>query len=243
VDGPVGERAMEPVIGVDQLPVVHGMTVGELALMFNEERGKQQLPKADLTVVPLKNYSRQQWYDQTGLPWIKPSPNMLTLITATLYPATCLLEGTNVSEGRGTLQPFEHIAAPWIDGKDLAHRLNEYQLEGVHFRSGSITPGGTVDGIEIYPPKYMGETCHSAAIEVTDREALKSAKASVYILHALYQLYPQQLEWREGRMDGLWKTAAVREQILAGKEPEEIIVQWQSELEYFHKVRNQYLLY
>src|SRR5690606_5640657 len=137
---------------------------------------------------------------------------MLTLTTATIYPATCLLEGTNVSEGRGTLHPFEHIAAPWIDGGKLAKCLNEYKLAGVHFKEGSFTPGGTVDGIDIYPPKYIGETCHSAEIEVTDREAFESAKAAVYILHALYQLYPQQLEWREARMDGLWKTAAVREQ-------------------------------
>jgi len=243
VDGPVGDKAMEPVIGVDQLPVVHGMTVGELAFMFNEERGKQQLPKADLTIVPMKKYSRDMWYDETGLPWVKPSPNMLTLTTAAVYPMTCLLEGTNVSEGRGTLRPFEFIVAPWIDGNALSKALNQYNLEGLEITSGELVPQETVDGIKIYPPKYLGETCYGVELKVLDRAQFASAKAAVYMLHALHQLFPDQLEWREGRMDGLWKTAAVREQILEGKAPTEIIAEWEEELEYFRKVREQYLLY
>src|SRR5690606_12725446 len=187
VDGPVGEKAFEPVIGVDQLPVVHGMTIGELARMFNEERAKEQLAKADLTVIPMENYRRDKWYDETGLPWVKPSPNMLTLTTATVYPTTCLLEGTNISEGRGTLHPFEHIGAPWIDGAKLAEQLNGYGLEGIGFKAGSFVPEGIVDGIEIYPPKFMGETCYSAELVVLDRGDFESAKAAVYMLHALYK--------------------------------------------------------
>src|SRR5690606_1194108 len=100
-----------------------------------------------------------------------------------------------------------------------------------------------VDGIEIYPPKFMGETCYSAGLVGLERGDFESAKAAVYMLHALYKLYPEQLEWREGRMDGLWKTASVREQILAGETPQAIIAQWESELEYFRQVREQYLLY
>lgn len=243
VDGPVGDRAMEAVVGVDQLPVVHGMTIGELAWMFNEERAKQQLAKAELTVVPMENYSRDRWYDETGLPWIKPSPNMLSLATAALYPMTCLLEGTNVSEGRGTLRPFEFIVAPWIDGFALTQELSQYDLVGVEFSRGELVPQATVDGISIYPPKYLGEECHGSEIKVMDRAKFESAKAAVYMLHALYRLYPEKLEWRESRMDGLWKTASIRKQILAGKSPAEIIAPWQKELDYFLQVRQRYLMY
>ncbi|MFC4873808.1 exo-beta-N-acetylmuramidase NamZ domain-containing protein [Negadavirga shengliensis] len=243
VDGPVGKKALEPVIGVDQLPVVHGMTVGELALMFNEEREKAGLPKAQLTVVPMKDYQREKWYDQTGLPWIKPSPNMLTLTTATIYPMTCLLEGTNLSEGRGTLSPFEHIGAPWVDGEKLASQLNAYGLNGVEFSTSQFIPESVVDGIKIYPPKFLGDTCYSAEIRVTDRNAFESVKAAVYMLEALHRLYPQKLEWREPRMDGLWKTDAVRKSILAEKPAEKIIQDWGNGLTYFKKTREQYLLY
>ncbi|WP_200975910.1 exo-beta-N-acetylmuramidase NamZ domain-containing protein [Echinicola sp. 20G] len=243
VDGPVGDKQREPVVGVDQLPVVHGMTVGELAQMFNEERSKKGMAKADLTVVTMKEYRREMWYDETGLPWVKPSPNMLTLTTAAFYPMTCLLEGTNISEARGTLHPFEHIGAPWIKGDQLAQQLNSYNLEGVKFTSASFVPEMIVDGIEIYPPKFLEDTCSSAFIELKNRNEFASSKAAVYMLDALYRLYPDQLEWKEGRMDRLWKTKSVREGILAGQSPEEIIASWTEGLDYYKGVRKQYLLY
>ncbi|WP_224997859.1 exo-beta-N-acetylmuramidase NamZ domain-containing protein [Cesiribacter sp. SM1] len=243
VDGPVGEKAREPVTGPQQLPVTHGMTVGELALMFNGERAAKNLPQAKLTVVPMQNYSRQQWYNETGLPWVKPSPNMLTLTTATVYPATCLLEGTNISEARGTLQPFERIGAPWINGEALTKKLNEYRLAGVTFRPVSFIPDSVVDGIRIYPPKFLGQNCEGTEIVVTDRKAFASAQAGVYILHALYSLYPKEMEWREARMDRLWGTPQVRRQLQEGRTPAEIVKEWNDELAYFRQVRNKYLLY
>ncbi|MDX5483296.1 MAG: DUF1343 domain-containing protein, partial [Hymenobacteraceae bacterium] len=217
--------------------------VGELALMFNGERAAKNLPQARLTVIPMQHYTRRQWYDQTGLPWVKPSPNMLTLTTATVYPATCLLEGTNVSEGRGTLQPFERIATPWVDAEKLTQQLNSYQLAGVTFRPVSFVPDSIVDGIQIYPPKFLGETCRGAEMVVTDRKAFESAKAGVYMLHALLTLYPEQLEWRESRMDRLWGTPRVREQLQAGVAPQEIVKNWDAALAHFRQVRNRYLLY
>lgn len=243
VDGPVGDKAGEPVTGPAQLPVTHGMTVGELARMFNGERVAKDLPQARLTVIPMQNYNRSQWYDQTGLPWIKPSPNMLTLTTASVYPATCLLEGTNISEARGTLQPFERIAAPWIKGEELARQLNSYQLAGVTFRPVSFVPDSMVDGIKIYPPKFLGQPCQGAEMVVTNRQAFASAQAGVYILHALQSLYPKELEWREARMDRLWGSPQVRRQLQAGQKPEEIVQQWDKELAYFHQVRSKYLMY
>ncbi|WP_215223231.1 exo-beta-N-acetylmuramidase NamZ family protein [Echinicola shivajiensis] len=243
VDGPVGELQKEPVVGVDQLPVVHGMTVGELVNMFNEERSKKGLKKADLTVVKMEHYDRNKWYDEAGLPWIKPSPNMLTLTTAALYPMTCLLEGTNMSEARGTLHPFEHIGATWVDGKALADKLNGYQLEGVEFIPSQFTPEEVVDGIKIYPPKFLGEQCESAFIKVTNRDDFASAQAGVYMMKALYELYPEKLEWKAARMDRLMKTPSVREGILNGENPASIIQQWSEGLAYFKKVRSCYLLY
>ncbi|QHL89087.1 DUF1343 domain-containing protein [Nibribacter ruber] len=241
--GNVGTNAMQPVISPNYLPIVHGMTVGELANMFNGQRAVKGLPTANLKVIPLQHYTRTQWFDQTALPWIKPSPNMINLTTATVYPATCILEGTNVSEGRGTMQPFERIGAPWINGEHLAKQLNSYQLPGVTFKPVQFTPDSVVDGIRIYPPKFVGQVCQGAEMVVTDRNAFAAANATAYIIHALYTLYPNQLEWKNSRLDGLWKTDTVRKRLKAGEHPKAIIADWEKELAYFRKVRAQYLLY
>lgn len=242
IDGPVG-KSNEPVTKIENIPITHGMTVGELATMFNEERKKQNKPYADLKVIPLKNYSHEKWYDETGLPWIKPSPNMLDLTTATFYPATCLLEGTNVSEGRGTLKPFEYIAAPWIDPNGLIKQLKTYHLAGVTFQPTKITPRQMVDGIEIYPPKFMNEEIPAVEMILTNRNKFKSVEAGIYFLHALKKLYPKELAWREKRLDGLLKTKSIRKALDTGKHPEEIIRNWQKDLEFFKKIRAKYLLY
>jgi uncharacterized protein YbbC (DUF1343 family) len=219
------------------------MTVGELARMFNGERAAKKLPQAQLMVVPMTYYVRNRWFDKTGLPWIKPSPNMINLTTATLYPGTCILEGTNVSEGRGTLQPFEFIGAPWIDGGKLAQQLNSYRLPGVTFKPVQFTPDSVVDGIRIYPPKFVGQTCYGAQAVVTDRNKLEAAKLSVYIIHALQTLYPTKLEWKNSRLDGLWKTEVTRQRLQAGDAPNDILSAWADELTYFKQVRAKYLLY
>lgn len=242
VDGPVG-AALEPEKGIGTIPITHGMTVGELALMFNAERRAQGLPVAELTVVPLQNYQRDQWYDETGLDWIKPSPNMLTLQTATVYPATCLLEGTNFSEARGTMLPFERFGAPWVDGKELASKLNNYHLPGVTFRPVSFVPGRVVDGIEIYPPKFLAEQVQGVELVIHGRGSFESAKAGVYILHALKTLYPDKFEWRVGRIDGLLGTSMVRKKLDSGASPREITEQWEKELRNFREKRKKYLLY
>lgn len=242
LDGPMG-KALEPGSGIGNIPITHGMTVGELANMFNGERKEKGLPIADLTVIPLQNYKRDQWYDNTGLPWVKPSPNMLNLKTAILYPATCLLEGTNYSEARGTMEPFEILGAPWVNGKKLAEKLNSYNLDGLKFTPTTFVPDSIVDGIKIYPPKFLGEKCEGVAIVITDRDKLESAKAGVYILHALLELYPDKFEWRNARMDGLLGTTKVREQLQTGISPEQIVAVWDEALEDFRKKREKYLFY
>lgn len=242
VDGPVG-KALEPNTGIGNIPITHGMTVGELARMFNGARKAEGLQEAALTVIPMKNYSRTQWYDETGLPWIKPSPNMLTLETAVVYPATCLLEGTNYSEARGTLHPFEHFGAPWVDSEALAEQLNSYELKGIEFKPKTFVPDSIVDGIKIYPPKFLGEEVQGIEMQITDRDEFESAKAGVYILHGLLTLYPEQFEWRKGRIDGLLGTSDVREALEAGTSPEAIVTGWAPDTEAFQKKRSKYLLY
>ncbi|MDX1543149.1 MAG: DUF1343 domain-containing protein [Christiangramia sp.] len=240
--GPVGEPFKE-ITDLEGLPVVHKMTIGELAGMFNKEREKANKTVAELTIIPLKNYSRDSYFDETGLPWVKPSPNMLDLTTALLYPATCLLEGTNVSEGRGTLQPFELIGAPWIKAEELSNLLNSYKLPGVSFRPKSFTPDSIVDGIKIFPPKFMGKEIPAVEISISNRDELRPVELGIYILYALKNQYPEEFEWKEKRIDHLLKTSAVREMIDKGSSPQSIISKWKKELEYFEKQRKKYLLY
>lgn len=242
VDGPVG-KALEPEKEIGKIPITHGMTIGELALMYNGERKEKKIEPANLIVIPLQNYSREQWYDETGLPWVKPSPNMLTLQTAIVYPATCLLEGTNFSEARGTLYPFEHFGAPWVNGEKLARQLNSYKLSGVEFKPRSFVPDSIVDGIKIYPPKFLGENTEGVEIVVTNRNNFKSSEAGIYILHALKTLYPEEFKWRKERIDGLLGTSEVRNQLDAGRSPKEIIKDWGKELSTFKNKRKKYLIY
>jgi len=241
VDGPILEPRFKSFVGLHPIPVAHGMTVGELAKMFNDEGWLENAVKADLTVVKMENYSRRMWFDQTGLPWVKPSPNMMTLKTAIVYTATCFIEGTNVSEGRGTQHPFEWIGAPWIDGEKLAKELNYYKLPGVKFEPISFTPTDiekvTVD------PKYEGEKCGGVYLNVYDREKFEPVKVGVYILYALRKLYPDKFKWRTAGQDRLWGTDKVRLMIDEGKKPDEIIKTWEDDVKKFLSIRQKYLLY
>ena len=241
VDGPILEPRFKSFVGLHPIPVAHGMTVGELAKMFNDEGWLENGVKADLTVVKMENYSRKMWFDQTGLPWVKPSPNMMTLKTAIVYTATCFIEGTNVSEGRGTQHPFEWIGAPWIDGEKLAKELNHYKLPGVKFEPISFTPTDiekvTVD------PKYEGEKCGGVYLNVYDREKFEPVKVGVYILYALKKLYPDKFKWRTAGQDRLWGTDKVRLMIDEGKNPDEIIKTWEDDVKKFLSIRQKYLLY
>jgi len=241
VDGPILEPRFKSFVGLHPIPVAHGMTVGELAKMFNDEGWLENAVKADLTVVKMENYSRRMWFDQTGLPWVKPSPNMMTLKTAIVYTATCFIEGTNVSEGRGTQHPFEWIGAPWIDGEKLAKELNLYKLPGVKFEPISFTPTDiekvTVD------PKYEGEKCGGVYLNVYDREKFEPVKVGVYILYALRKLYPDKFKWRTAGQDRLWGTDKVRLMIDEGKNPDEIIKTWEDDVKKFLSIRQKYLLY
>lgn len=168
-------------VGMLPLPNVYGMTVGELALFCNQELGIQ----AELKVIELKGWRRGMSYNETGLPWISPSPNIPTLQTAWFYVGTCLFEGTNLSEGRGTSHPFELIGAPWLNGTTLAVQLNQLKLPGVYFRPSFFTPTFS---------KYQGELCEGIQIHLTDSSVFNPLKVAYKCFELIQQLYPEQLK-------------------------------------------------
>ncbi len=183
VDGPLLEPAFASFVGRFPLPVRHGKTIGELAQQWNREQGWN----ADLTVLPCAGWDRAMWFDQTGLPWIPPSPNMPTLDTATVYPGACLVEGTNLSEGRGTTRPFETIGAPWLDGRALAAELNASNLPGVRFRPLAFVPAFH---------KHAGRNCGGVFVHVTDRSVFRAVDAYVQLIAAARRQHRAAFAWR-----------------------------------------------
>lgn len=218
-------------VGLYPVPVRHGMTVGELANYFNTQFLKK---KAELTVIPMEGWNREMWYDETNLPWVIPSPNMPTLRTAAVYPGQVFLEGTNVSEGRGTTKPFELFGAPWIDGFRLIEKLNSLNLPGVKFREAWFTPTFS---------KFKGELCGGAQIHVTDRHQYSSFDTSLFIVQTIMELYPKNFEFHETYFDKIMGTSRIREALEKGARVEDIIQSYEEELNNFSKLRKPYLLY
>lgn len=217
-------------VGLYPIPLRHGMTAGELALLFND---RFLTNKVDLTVVPMAHWRRDQWFDQTFLPWVIPSPNLPTLDTATVYPGQVLLEGTNLSEGRGTTRPFELFGAPWIDGYELARDLNRLGLSGVTFREAWFTPSFS---------KHRGELCGGCQIHVTDREVFQPVAVTLFILKVVKDRYPQ-FRFHADYFDKVMGTSQVRKALEDGMEVEEMVRRFDAGIEAFSKLRRQYLLY
>src|SRR5712691_7781401 len=168
-EGPVLDPNYRSFVGLHPLPVRHGLTIGELAQRFRDEA----FPNLGLTILAMKNWQREMWFDQTGLPWVMPSPNMPTLDTATVYPGMCLLEGTNISEGRGTTRPFEIFGAPFIDAESFCRELNALRLLGVHFRATWFQPTFQ---------KFAGRLCGGAQLHVLDRNSFRPFATGVEII-------------------------------------------------------------
>jgi uncharacterized protein YbbC (DUF1343 family) len=236
VEGPVLEDKYSSFIGEYPIPVRHGMTVGELAKLFNSEFGIG----ADLTVVEMEGWKRNMYYDETPLEWILPSPNMPTLETAVVYPGAALIEGTNVSEGRGTTKPFELIGAPFINSDNLAAKLNSYKLPGVTFRAASFIPTFS---------KHANVLSHGIQIHVTDRNSYKPFETGLYIVKTIHDMYPNEFQFRAPNaagisfFDNLVGNGSIRADIEAGKSVEEMKAAWQTGLDQFNEVREKYLLY
>ncbi len=235
IEGNIIDSTFDSFVGKYGLPVRHGMTVGELASYFNHEYKMG----CKLTVIRMEGWERDKWFDELGLHWIMPSPNATGIEMAALYPGTCLFEGTNVSEGRGTTRPFEMIGAPWIDGEEWNEKLQAYKLDGVMFRPTHFTPTMS---------KFAGELCEGIQVHIVDRELLKPLHVACAMIESLKYLYPSQFKWLDpikGRyfIDLLAGTDQLRLRV-DGKEN---LIDWlkveELKLEGFKVIRKKYLLY
>ncbi len=228
VQGPVSDQSREGFLLYHPLPTRHGMTLGELAQLFNAERKLH----ARLRVVAMEGWRRADWYDQTGLAWVNPSTALRSLTATMLYPGVALLEFDNVSVGRGTDTPFELVGAPWINQQEFAAYLNHRRIRGVRFTPAEFTPRATV---------YANQECKGVRIVVTDRNALDSPELGVELADALNKLYPKELKME--RMILLLGNQNVFDAIQRGDDPRRISRSWQSGLKRFKRVRAHYLLY
>jgi uncharacterized protein YbbC (DUF1343 family) len=228
IEGPTLEKELLTFVGSFPMPIRHGLTMGELARLFNAEKKIG----CDLTVVSMTGWSRDQWFDDTGLLWVNPSPNMRNQIQATLYPGIGAIEGTNISVGRGTDTPFEQIGAPWIDGVTLAAALNARGIPGVSFYPLTFIPSSS---------KYKGELCQGVFIVVVDRAAIRPVRVGIEIAAAIYRLYPSQYKLEAGlTLVGSRDTLA---RVRAGEDPARIAASWAADEARWRLLRAPYLLY
>ncbi len=240
IDGPVLDDSLKSFVGIQPLPSVYGMTPGELATMMNEEHLLKNGVKADLTVIKMQNYRHEMWYDQTGLKWIDPSPNLPDMQSVEVYPGCVLLEATNVSEGRGTPHPFRWIGAPFIDSEKLIGLLNARNLPGVRFDPIEFTPDSLPWAKD---PKFVSRLCHGVDIVVTDRDIFRPVEMGVTLIWALHELYPGEFKVRVSGFDRLSGDASIWIMIESGKDPGSIISSWKNNLQKFETERSKYQLY
>jgi uncharacterized protein YbbC (DUF1343 family)/CubicO group peptidase (beta-lactamase class C family) len=228
VQGPISQTNFANFTNYHPVPIRHGMTMGELARLFNEERKIG----ARLRVIPMEGWLRGDWFDSTGIVWVNPSPNLRSLNEAVLYPGVAMIEGTNISVGRGTDTPFEFVGAPWIDSRAFANYLNARLIAGVRFVPVTLTPtSGT----------YTGQTCRGVNLIVTDRNLLDSPELGMELAAALNKLYPDN--WKINTMLGLLANQDAFDALVRGDDPRSIAQAWQEELQKFRELRAKYLLY
>ncbi len=232
MEGPVLEYPKySSFVGVYPIPVRHGMTIGELALLFN---GEFQKKPVELKIIPMKNWSRDMWFDGTGVPWVMPSPNMPTIDTAIVYPGMVYIEGTNMSEGRGTTRPFELFGAPWIDGFVLTKELNNLGLKGIVFREAWFTPTFS---------KYKGKRCGGSQLHIIDRNEYRSFSTFLLIISKIKELYPDKLKFHPSYFDKIAGNNLIRKMLQQKNKVEEIDKSYKADLIKFAKLRSKYLLY
>jgi uncharacterized protein YbbC (DUF1343 family) len=238
VDGFVLDQGLESFVGMLNIPIAYAMTCGELAKYINAEYFNGQ---CNLTVIKMENYSREKSYASLNLPWIKPSPNMYFPSTALCYLGTCLFEGTNFAEGRGTDKPFEYIGAPYCNGDQLAEELNSYNFKGVVFESISFTPQTITSPSN--PPKYIGQKCEGVYIKVTNEKTFEPVKVGIAVLVSLNNLFPGFRINKNNFLDKLAGTRDLRIMLRNGSRYEDIISSYESRLIEFKSKRIKYLLY
>lgn len=229
IEGPAQDSGGNRYVGYLPMPIRHGMTLGELARLFNGEGAIG----ADLTVIPMRNWRRDDWFDQTGLPWSNPSPNMRNLVAATLYPGIGAIEHTNISVGRGTDAPFEQIGAPWIDAVKLAGALNARALAGIRFYPVTFRPAPGA--------KLGGQTCRGVFMIVTDRDRIRPVRVGLEIASALTALHGDQFTLEDAA--ALFGSRAMLARVRAGEDPASIAAAWGADEAKWRRLRSKYLLY
>jgi uncharacterized protein YbbC (DUF1343 family) len=235
VEGPILEEGLRgSFIGYFGLPTRHGMTLGELARLYNAE----YRIGCRLDVVKMEGWSRSMYFDDTGLPWINPSPNMRSLTAAIAYPGLGALEGTNLSVGRGTEKPFVWYGAPWLDGGRLCTDLEARKLPGIRWKPVKFTPAKQ-PGMPVYP--HTGQECGGFEVEIADRTAFRPVAAALHVLDALHRLHPQEFSF--GKSCGMIGLRSIETDLRAGKPPVEIERAWQADLDAFLTARRKVLLY
>ncbi len=231
VEGNMLDTAFATFVGMYPIPVRHGMTVGELARLFNDRFGID----ADLSVVPVAGWERDEWFDETGLPWVNPSPNIRSLEAATHYTGTVFLEGTNLSEGRGTDRPFEQTGAPWLDADSIVAEMNAMKLAGVRFDRVDIE-------VDSAAARYPGQVIPGVRLVVTDREVYRPVRTGILLIDAIYRLHTDEWEWHVSHFDRLAGTDRLRLAIEAGN-LQSLLDEWASDAERFREIREPYLIY
>ena len=228
VQGPLSEPGHESFTNYGPIPVRHGITLGELAQMFNAEHNIH----AKLSVIAMQGWMRGDWFDSTGLEWTNPSPNLRSLTAATLYPGVALVEGTNISVGRGTDTPFELLGAPWINARELSQYLNARQIPGVRFVPVTFTP---------FSSNFAGQLCRGVNLVLTDRGVLDSPQLGIELASALLKLYPEQ--FHAEKVIDILANQSVFAAIAKGEDPRRIALNWQDDLLNFQQLRQKYLIY
>lgn len=231
VEGQSQKEVVGSLVGRFPIAIRHGLTIGELARWLKQT----QFPDAQVEVIPCEGWQRAMWWDEAGLPWVPPSPAMATLETATVYPGTCLVEGTNLSEGRGTARPFEWIGAPFADEDEVAALLNKLNLPGVRFRPHRFIPSAS---------KHAGEVCKGVQVHVTDRNAFWPVRTGLCVMAAFKRLYRHAFAWREASIDRLIGTRAFRQTMDETDDPIAVALEWPTQPdEMFLRQRSACLLY
>jgi uncharacterized protein YbbC (DUF1343 family) len=237
VEGAVLDHALQSFIGHGALPIRYAMTLGELAQFYNREHNIS----AELEVIALRDWRREMWYDETGLHWATPSPGIPNFATTIPYPGMCFIEGTNLSEGRGTGLPFEIVGAPFLDGYALAEELNARKIDGARFRPVAFTPSAS---------KHAGVECYGVQVHVIDRDAFRPVTAGLHVIAACRALAPERFEFLPTSWEGhpphfdlLTGDARAREGLLANRSIETITRAWADDRARFEETRKKYLLY
>lgn len=241
IEGPLLELKYRSFVGMYPIPVRYGLTAGELALLICGEGYITNAVNIDLHIVKMENWTRELWYDETDLPWISPSPNMTNLKTAIVYPGFCLLEGTNISEGRGTDSPFLKFGAPWINGQTFARELNSLDIQGAIFEPSTFTPISIPN--VAYKPKYENKQCGGAKIQITNRNDFKPVNAIIRILKKAKQMYQKEFKWRGTWIDKLYGSDKLRKVIENNEPLDELFKSWEKDIHRFYKISQQYKIY